>query len=50
MVNEMVQDDFFDATVCFRVCFKVHFIFSNAVGWLLHIDIGPFDVSIGCFC
>ena len=50
MVNEMVQDGFFDATVCFCVCFKVHFIFSNAVRWLLHIDIGSFDVSIGCFC
>ena len=50
MVNEMVQDGFFDATVYFCVYFKVHFIFSNAVGWLLHIDIDSFDVSIGCFC
>ena len=40
MVNEMVHDGFFDATVCYCVCFKVHFIFNNAVGWLLHIDIG----------
>ena len=47
MVNEMVHDGFFDATVCFCVCFRVHFIFSNEFGWLLHI--GSFDVSIGCF-